>query len=88
MWAKGAGVQPSTGRRPVDGCTAVHGAAGIVHISTRQHSPKVQGVGGVGGRGLADDQRARAAQEGFPGVPLVVAPDTPGIALRRASGCV
>ena len=45
------------------GCAAVHGAAGIVHISTRQHSPKVQGVGGVGGRG-ADDQRARSAQGG------------------------
>lgn len=64
MWAKGAGVQPSTGRRPVGGCAAVHGAAGIVHISTRQHSPKVQEVGGVGGREAADDLRARAAQGG------------------------
>ena len=51
-WAKGAGVQPSTGRRPVGGWAAVPGAEGIVHLSTPdqcKHFSEVQEVGGVGG---------------------------------------
>lgn len=56
-WAKGAGAQPSTGRRPVGGWVAVPGAEGIVHLSTPdqcKYFPEVRGWGVQGGGESAD----------------------------------